>query len=90
VAILKRMFKWAASAELAPSGVYHRLPVVEGLRRGRSAACETGPVLPVEVALVERTLPHLPPHVAGIRSRGDPFPLRRGVLVLVAAGGTLS
>jgi integrase len=60
------MFKWAASEELVAPSVYHGLQAVAGLRRGRSAARETGPVLPVEVDLVERTLPHLPPHVAGI------------------------
>ena len=66
VDVIKRMFKWAASEELVPPSVYHGLQAVAGLRRGRSAARETGPVLPVEVDLVERTLPHLPPHVAGI------------------------
>jgi integrase len=60
------MFKWAASEELVAPSVYHGLQAVAGLRRGRSAARETGPVLPVEVDLVEKTLPHLPPHVAGI------------------------
>ena len=41
------MFKWATSHELIPGSVHHALVTVEGLRKGRSAAVETGPVKPV-------------------------------------------
>jgi len=44
---IKRVFKWAASEELLPADVYHRLQTIEGLKRGRSEARETKPVLPV-------------------------------------------
>ena len=50
--------------ELIPASVYHGLTAVEGLRKGRTTAREPAPILPVEEALVEATLPHLPPIVA--------------------------
>ena len=53
------MFKWAAAEEIVPGGVYHALRTVEGLRKGRTPAHETKPVLPVGDAVVEATLPHL-------------------------------
>jgi integrase len=64
VPIITRMFKWAAASEIIPGGVYHALRTVEGLRRGRTAAPETKPILPVAVEVVEATLPHLPAVVA--------------------------
>lgn len=60
VARIKRMFKWAAGEELIPETTYRGLALVEGLKRGRSEARETGPVLPVEDNAVERTLGALP------------------------------
>jgi len=66
VPIIPRMFKWAASEEIVPGGVYHALRTIEGLRKGRTVAHETKPVLPVEEAVVEATLPHLTPVVAAM------------------------
>jgi len=66
VPIIPRMFKWAAADELVPGTVYHALRTVEGLRKGRTEAHETKPVLPVEDALVEATLPYLPAIVAAM------------------------
>ena len=37
---LRRLFKWAASEELIPFEVYHRLATVAGLQRGRSKVRE--------------------------------------------------
>ena len=62
--IVTRCFKWGASEELIPASVYHGLTAVEGLRKGRTAAREPAPVQPVEEALVEATLPHMPAIVA--------------------------
>jgi integrase len=59
-----RMFKWAASEELIPASVPQALSMVVGLRRGRTEARETAPVLPVDDAIVEQTLEHLPEIVA--------------------------
>jgi len=61
---IKRMFRWAASEELLPVSTYQALQTVDGLRKGRTAARETAPVLPVDNAIVEATLPHLPTVVA--------------------------
>ncbi len=64
IAVIKRMFRWAASEELVPVTVYQALATVPGLRKGRTEARETGPVLPVADAVVDATLVHLPPVVA--------------------------
>ena len=64
VAVIKRMFRWAASEELVPVTVYQALVTVPGLRKGRTAARETGPVLPVSDAVVDATLVQLPTVVA--------------------------
>jgi integrase len=61
---IKRMFKWGVSQELIPASIYHGLSTVSGLRKGRSAARETDPVLPVADEIVDATLPHLPEVVA--------------------------
>jgi integrase len=61
---IRRVFKWAVSHELLPATSYQALTTVPGLKRGRSAARETDPVLPVDDAVVAATLPHLSPVVA--------------------------
>jgi integrase len=61
---IRRCFKWGTSRELIPGSVYHALSAVEGLRKGRTTAREPDPVLPVDEAVVNATLPHLPPIVA--------------------------
>ncbi len=61
---IKRMYKWAASEQLLPESAYRSLALVEGLRRGRTNARETAPVMPVADAVVEATLEHLPEVVA--------------------------
>ena len=60
---VKRAFRWAVSMELAPAAVFQGLQTVAGLRAGRTTARETKPVLPVEPAAVEATLPFLNRHV---------------------------
>lgn len=60
---VKRMFRWAASEELAPVSVYESLRTLAGLRRGRTEARESDPVRPVDPAVVDATLPKLPTHV---------------------------
>jgi len=62
--IVARCFKWGAAEELVPGSIYQDLRCVEGLKKGRTAAREPAPILPVEEALVEATLPHLPQIVA--------------------------
>lgn len=57
-------FKWGAARELVPSKTHHALTMVSGLRIGRTKARETPPVQPVADAVVDATLPNLPPIVA--------------------------
>jgi len=64
IGIIKRMFRWCVSEQLAPPSLSHGLDTVVGLRKGRSAARETQRVLPVEDAAVDATLPFLPEVVA--------------------------
>ena len=61
---IRHMFKWGVSRQLVPPGFYQALATVEGLKKGRTSARETQPVKPVEDAVVEATLPHLPSVVA--------------------------
>lgn len=68
MAIVSQLFKWAAAEELVPITVHQTLRAVGGLKRGRTAAPESAPVLPVDDAVVDATLPHLPPIVADMVS----------------------
>jgi len=61
---IKRAFKWAVAEELVPAGILHGLQALEPLRMGRTDAPETKPVAPIEDAVVETTLIHLPPMLA--------------------------
>jgi integrase len=58
------MFKWAVAEGRIPAAVPEALAMVPGLRRGKTDARETAPILPVDDATVEATLPHLTPVVA--------------------------
>ena len=55
---IKRIFKWAVGEELLPIDVFQSLTIVPGLRKGRTVARECEPVLPVDSATVDATLPH--------------------------------
>ena len=61
---IRRMFRWAASEELIPGSIPQALSTVDGLRKGRTKARESTPILPVDEATIEATLPHLSPVVA--------------------------
>lgn len=56
---IRRLFQWAVSKELIPVTTYQALLSVRGLRKGRSKAKESQPVLPVSQRDVEATLPFL-------------------------------
>ena len=64
IGVIKRVWKWAVSHELVPPATWQALQSVPGLRKGRTAARETEPILPVEDAVVHATLPFLPQVVA--------------------------
>ena len=61
---IRRIFKWGVSQELVPPSVYQALSCVSGLRKGRTTAPETQPIMPVDDATVDATLPFLPDIVA--------------------------
>lgn len=62
----RRIYKWAASEELIPFEAYHKLTTVESPRRGSTKARECPPIPPVPDAIIDATLPHLPPTVAAM------------------------
>jgi integrase len=66
IACIKRMFRWAASEELAPVSVYQGLSTIEGLKRGRSGAKETARVPAVPEGYVYAILPHTTPVMAAM------------------------
>jgi len=61
---IKRCFRWGVESELVPQEVYGALQAVAGLRKGRTEARESKPVMPVDEHVVNMTLPHLSPVVA--------------------------
>lgn len=61
---IKRIFKWAVGEQLLPPDTFQALATVPGLRAGRTEARESQPVLPVDDATIDATLPHLPDVVA--------------------------
>ncbi len=61
---IRAAFKWAASEQLIPMSTWQALTTVTGLRRGHTEAHENEPVTPVDDALVDTVLPHLPAAVA--------------------------
>lgn len=63
---VKRMFKWAASEQIVPVAAHTALGTVTGLQKGRGAAPETEPVVPVAWEVVVRTLPYLRPTLRGM------------------------
>ncbi len=61
---VRRMIRWAVGEELLPMGQHHGLLAVKRLRKGRGEAREPAPVLPVDDATIDATLPYLPEVVA--------------------------
>jgi integrase len=56
---IRRMFRWGVSKQLVPVEIYQALTALVGLKKGRCNARETGPVLPIDDAIVDQTIPHL-------------------------------
>jgi integrase len=61
---VRALLKFGVRKKLIPAAVLAEAQVVEPLRVGRGKARETAPVVPVDPAIVDVTLPHLPPVVA--------------------------
>ena len=62
--IVTQCFQWGAAEELVSANVWHALRTVKGLKKGRTTARETPPVLPVNDVVVDATLPALPKVIA--------------------------
>jgi integrase len=58
------VFKWAAAEGRIPASVPQTLAIIPGLRKGKCNLPDPDPILPVEDADVDATLPHLPEVVA--------------------------
>jgi integrase len=63
---IRAVFKWGVEEELVPSGILAALKAVRPLKEGRTTARETDPVLPIEEATVEKTIPHMARQVAAM------------------------
>ncbi len=60
---LRLMFRWCVRRKLVPVHVLTDIGTVEPLRVGRGGVRESAKVLPVDINVVEDTIPHLPPVV---------------------------
>jgi integrase len=82
---LRRLFKWGAAEGLVPAAVLWGLQAVAPLKRGRSEVRESKPVRPVARAVVEETLPVLPPVLADMVRLQLETGMRPGELVIMRA-----
>src|SRR5206468_2863328 len=78
-----RLFKWAASEELVPAGVYLGLKCVSGLPKGRTRARETEPVRPVGDEAIEAILPHVSRQVRAMIELQRRTGMRPGEVVIM-------
>lgn len=66
VGIIRRMFKWAVSEQIASPIILHGLQAVTGLKRGRCKAKENPKRKPVDERYVQAVLPYMTPVVAAM------------------------
>ena len=62
--IFRRMMRWALDEDLVSALDVAELTQVQPLKRNRSAAPETTPIMPADDAAIAATLPELPPSTA--------------------------
>ncbi len=65
---IARIFRWGVGQGLVAVAVPQALAMVDGLRRGKSAAPETSPVRPIDDGIVEQTIEQISP-VVGVMVR---------------------
>jgi integrase len=82
---IRRMFKWGVENELVAADVHQALCAIAPLKRGRTEAKESAPVLPVARAVVEDTLPALRPILADMVRLQLETGMRPGELVVLRA-----
>jgi integrase len=78
---IRRCFKWAGAKLLVDAAVYHQLRTLDFLKAGRSAARETEAVKPVPLAVVDATIPFMPPTVADMTRLQLTTGMRSGELI---------
>jgi integrase len=61
IGVIRHIFRWGVSESFVPAGVMHSLRELLPLQRGRCEAHEAKPVTAVDDAVVEATIPFLPP-----------------------------
>jgi integrase len=82
---IRRMFKWAVENSLVSAVVLPALAAVAPLKRGRTEARESEPVLPVARAVVDATLPILRPLLRDMVSLQLETGMRPGELIVMRA-----
>jgi integrase len=82
---VRRLFKWGVAEGLVGATILWALQAVEPLKRGRTEARESKPVLPVARAVVEETLPVLPSVLADMVQLQLETGMRPGELVIMRA-----
>ena len=80
---IRRMIRWATSEEFLPSGIYHSLQSVEGLKAGRTEAPEPQPIRPVPDEAIAAVLPYLSRQVAAMVELQRMTGARPGEIVLI-------
>jgi integrase len=55
---IRSIMKWAVGQGMIPAGIHEALKCVDPLKRGRTDAPETEPILPVDEKIVTATLPY--------------------------------
>lgn len=63
---IRQVFRWGVPYKLVATKTLADLECLPGLQPGQGGTREMSPILPVDDAIVEATLPHLPPTVADI------------------------
>ncbi len=63
---IRRMFKWGVEREFVPSTVLQALQAVAPLKRGRSTARETKPILPVPADMIDVVVRFAPSQIAAM------------------------
>lgn len=58
---LRLMFGWGVAEEIVPVATWQALKAAPNIRKGKTSARETSPVMPIDDAAVDATLPCLPP-----------------------------
>ncbi len=87
---IRQMFRWAVSEELLPSDAFVKLQTVPGLKKGRSDAKESSPVLPVDDDRLEKVAGLVSPQIAAMIRLQSVTGMRPGEVVAMRADEILT